>query len=157
MMCEICGRQTSKGFKIKIEGGQATACGNCASHGEVIGKVVPGQKKQDHAPRKPQEVGFDIETGKELVEDYQGIIKRAREKRGLRQDELARMINEPSSLIHRIESGRKPPSPKVAGKLERKLDITLLKASEEAGDVKTGGKRTGPLTLGDMVVIKNKK
>ena len=84
------------------------------------------------------------------------MIREARERKGMKQKDLAASINEPLSLIHRIESGRLKPSNVVTRKIQGKLGVKLLKKSGDLGDqeVKTGALKG--LTLGDLVVVRKR-
>ena len=129
-------------------------CNECAKYGEVVDSA----EHKNKSPKKAQQksVSFNV-VSDELVEDFADKIRRKREKKGLRQEELAQKINEPSSLIHRIEIGKIEPSLVVARKLERFLGMTLVhkSSSENFEAQKTPG--SDELTLGDLVVIKKKK
>ncbi|MFH1788716.1 MAG: multiprotein bridging factor aMBF1 [Candidatus Altiarchaeota archaeon] len=158
MQCELCGRGSLEAYKVVIEGSKVTACPECAKLGKIVERVNAKKKKPKPAPPKKEEKKvLMVESVKELSEDYAEKIRKARETAELRQDELARSINEPSSLIHRIESGKLAPSPSVAAKLERKLGVSLYEKRDD-GD---GGFKVkdvkGPVTLGDVVVVRKRQ
>jgi putative transcription factor len=93
----------------------------------------------------------------ELIEDYAKIIRAARQKKNMSQDELAQRVGESISTLKSIESGRQKPTEKTIRGLERELEISLL---ESLGTVpikagKTQSGTTGP-TLGDRVIVKKK-
>ena len=69
----------------------------------------------------------------ELIVDpnYHVIVKKAREKQGLTQNELARKIGEKTSVISKIESGKLRPTIPLARKLEHALKIKIVKTLEE--------------------------
>ncbi|WP_290899497.1 multiprotein bridging factor aMBF1 [Ferroglobus sp.] len=152
MQCEICGREIhGRGHTIVVEGSEMTVCSLCKDYGEEkstvvqhgIVKVVKKEKKV-----KP------IEFTEELVENYNEIIKREREKRGWSQEELAKKIQEKASLIRKIENKEITPEPEVVEKLERTLGVKLREKVEE---VKIQGRKLENLTLGDVVIIRKKK
>jgi len=152
MQCEICGREIhGRGHTIVVEGSEMTVCSLCKDYGEEkstvvqhgIVKVVKKEKKV-----KP------IEFTEELVENYNEIIKREREKRGWSQEELAKKIQEKVSLIRKIENKEITPEPEVVEKLERTLGVKLREKVEE---VKIQGRKLENLTLGDVVIIRKKK
>ena len=156
MICELCGKYIKKGFDVRLEGGVVTACPDCSKHGEIV-KPQTGKKEKKKTGKFVKKEEFKLEAKEELVEEYPKKIKNAREKKGLKQDELARLINEPASIIHRIESGRMEPSPKIAYKIQRKLGVKILSPHKEEMMVKKKGEKSKPLTLGDMVVLKRRK
>ncbi len=161
MQCEICGRVFKEGgYKIRVEGSVVAACEGCSGSGEILGPAVEVKKKQYLPEQKP--VGLDIDTGMEIADDYASLIHNARQKKGMKQEELAKAINEPVSTIHRLESGHFEPSIAMAKKIGRALNVWLFeKAAAEDGGTCTGAKIGKPhepkeLTLGDMVRIKKK-
>ena len=62
----------------------------------------------------------------ELVEDFGELVKRARIKLGLTQQDLAAQLNEKLTVIKKVEAGQFRPSIQLARKLERFLKIQLL-------------------------------
>jgi putative transcription factor len=156
MQCEICERYIEKGKRVRIEGSVVVTCDGCSRYGEVVGAafshevVKPPQKVEEKT-----EVAFDLEV-EALVEDYPELIRKKREKMDMKQEELARLINEPASLIHRIEIGKMEPSPQIARKLQQKLGVRLLQKSGDMDVHPMKSKTTEELTLGDLVVVKKK-
>jgi putative transcription factor len=65
------------------------------------------------------------------VPDYNAVVKKARERLGLTQEELGRRVGEKASVISKIETGRLRPSVMLARKLEHVLRIKLLESIEE--------------------------
>ncbi len=158
MICEICGEYILEGKRVKVEGSVVIACSNCAGCGTVIGDAKYEKKVPVfNTPAKPMKEEFTVETGEELVENYAQIIKNKREKMGLKHKDFARLINEPESVIQRIESGKLEPSPSIAKKFQSKLNVKLLKKSDVLEVKMSPPKDTGPLTLGDVVKVKKKK
>jgi len=160
MICEICGREFGgKGFKIIVEGAELSVCPNCKKFGAspLSKRKVPlsgvGEKKnfplrgKAPAPRKVRE------TGLELVEDYNVLVKNRREGMKLSQGDLGKRINEKESLIHRIETKNIRPSTKVAKKLEKALDIKILETVENV-DVDQKRSLSQGLTIGDIIKFK---
>jgi len=67
----------------------------------------------------------------ELVEDFGELVRRARIKLGLTQQDLAAQLNEKLTVIKKIEAGQFRPSIQLARKLEKFLKIQLLAPVEE--------------------------
>lgn len=164
MECETCGRYIERGKKVKLEGSIVITCDECAAYGEVIDEVTI--QKKDKAQRDEKKVNelFDIEFSDEerLIENFGNIIKNAREKANMKQEDLAKKINQPKSLIQRIETGKFKPSVGLAKKLEKILNVKLVENSEEEKEnkmVKTLStvEKSKDITLGDLVVIRKKE
>jgi putative transcription factor len=156
MICELCGRNTVEGFKVKLEGGVVTACRGCADLGEVVREVKPEETKKPRPVRKTvEEPEFKVDVEYDLIDDYGVKVKAARERLGLTQEELGRAVNETHSVVHRIELGRYEPSVEFARRLERRLGVKLLVPHMEA-EVPRQITESGEVTLGDMVVVRKR-
>jgi putative transcription factor len=101
-----------------------SVCRNCSTHGAFLGRVSAVER----TPLKPKTKNIVEEEEKEpeLVPDYAEFVKSAREKKGLKQEEVAKKVNEPASLIKKIETGKIRPTEKLARKLEVFLGVELF-------------------------------
>jgi len=136
--CEICGAEREDLHIVIFEGRRVYACSLCIKKYSLV-KVssvhrkstpIVRTKKQTVISRRP--ATLPIEEEYELVEDFGDKIKRAREKLGLTQSELATKMKIKVSLLKKIESGKLYPPIELAKKLEKLLGIELLeKVSEE--------------------------
>jgi putative transcription factor len=151
--CEMCGADDQL-FRTDIEGTELSVCKKCAKFGKVKSVVRPPvkvkvKKAADIKAAEPERAEF-IQV---IVEDYAVRIKDAREKIGLKQEELAKAIAEKESLIHKLESGLFEPSITLARKLENKLRIKLVEQHEEKHEKAFKGKGS-TLTIGDVLTMK---
>lgn len=157
MNCDICGKKDSL-YNVEIEGSSLVACASCASHGKVLGKVAVHVDAKEISKKPSAKVRVEKEEPVILVVDnYNSLIKNKRERLGLKQEELAKRINEKESLIQQIESKKIEPSIKVAEKLEAFLKIKLLDLYKPEVQVGSSQKERGPVTLGDVINIKTRK
>ncbi len=157
MECEVCGSEVKKGFRVIIEGSEVTVCKNCKELG-VESPLKPPQtsfmkKSVNRGSIKSLRKSEPIIFTEELIENFNLIIKREREKRGWSQGDLARKIQEKESLIRKIENADIIPEPEVIEKLERVFNIKLR---EKVQEVKVESKKALTPTLGDVVIIKRK-
>ena len=154
----MCGKQGEM-FKADIEGAVLGVCKDCAKFGKVISRVrAPEKLKKSEKRKQQEEVSRPVEKLKKeiiqiIVDDYSEMIKRKREKLGLKQNELARKIAEKESIIQNIESGKFVPSIALARKFERFLRLTLIEQHEESNEEIVRTKRVA-LTIGDMLNLK---
>ncbi|HID43368.1 MAG TPA: TIGR00270 family protein [Archaeoglobaceae archaeon] len=156
MECEICGKEfKGNGYRILIEGSEVNVCFSCKSFGSEK-KISKGlQKGAKRILIKKKQSTPSIEFTEELLENYNKIIKREREKRGWSQEVLAKKIQEKESLIRKIENAEINPEPSVIEKIEKLFNIKLR---ERVPEVAIDFKKTDLIpTLGDVVVIKKKK
>ena len=153
MRCEICGKKViGRPIRVKIESSIMQTCKECSKFGKVQ-KEPPRPIKQRTAPRRPRY----REPSYEVVEDFNTVIRQAREKQKWSREDLAVKVNEKASVINRIESGRMVPDIKLARKLEKILKVTLLEKTEEATAEETGSQRVRGATIGDIAFIKRNK
>jgi len=161
-MCELCGKKPSI-YNCEIEGTIMKVCQDCTKYGSVKGKsnvrIVISESKKS-VTNDPEYV---------FVKDYGTLVKSAREKLGLKQEDFAKNINEHKSLIHQVESEHIQPNILLARKLERALHIKIVdevksekyEAAEDTKALNSTGKlaikpKGEGLTLGDMINIKRK-
>lgn len=156
-MCDMCSSKDVT-FKIDIEGSRLNVCDKCSRFGRIISKVQPVQpgmsKKEkekaalEAAPKKTTESVQIIKS------DFARLVKSAREKLGLKQEDFAKMLNIRESFVHNIESGHLKPDLELARKLEKALKIVLV----EQVEVEVGGgeakKKGEGLTIGDLIRLK---
>lgn len=148
--CEICGRHFENIEKAIVEGVMIDVCHDCSKFGKVIPIRKPLIEPKRIIPVQTKEVMEDI------VNNYHQIIKKAREKKGLKQEELARNIAEKESVIHKVETGSLKPSFILAKKLEQFLGVKLIEIQEEKKEVNLNLKNNG-LTIGDLLKLKDRK
>ena len=182
--CELCGRNMKgRGRRVEIEGAAMTVCPQCATKfGGVsggtgrrstgmsappswLGKPERRAPPTPHRPAatksapkpRPRPRGGTLLDDMMLIEDYAEIIRSARQKKGMSQEELAQRVGERISTLQAIEAGRQKPNNKTIRGLERELSISLLEPIDSI-PIKTGRDASvaGP-TLGDRVVVKRKK
>ena len=131
MNCEICGNQIFNNSQaVTIENTIMNVCSKCSSLGEKITKTNPEpDKKFDNSnlyiPKSDDAAEF------ELANDYHNLIRNARQKLNLNQDELARRTNIKLSLLKSIESKKIKPDDRLARKFENVLKITLFDIYDE--------------------------
>lgn len=108
-------------------------------------------------PRRRGGGGLGAVERYEVVEDYAQRVRRAREKLGLTQKELAIRVKVGEKVIKRIEAGTLVPSIELARRLERVLGVKLLEpVAELEEEPETGGGREDKfyLTLGDIAELR---
>jgi putative transcription factor len=98
----------------------------------------------------------------EFVENYGELVREARIRTGLTQEELASQVGEKATVIKKIEHGELRPSIELARKLEKILRIRLLVPAEEEPSseirkylVKPGA--SGGVSLGDLLKKRKKE
>ena len=97
-----------------------------------------------------------------MIEDYGQIITSARTSFGLTREELAKNLFIRETFLTKIETEKQRPDDKLAQKIEKTLNITLLvEKSDDVGTISQYStdkpKKETPMTLGDFARIKKKK
>ena len=151
-VCEMCGRAGGL-VSADVEGVELKVCQNCSKYGTVR-KSFPTQRGSHSIPAR---VERDVPAFR-VREDYATLLRKAREARGLNQEDFAKLLTEKESFVAKWEAGAYKPDLEVATKLGRILNITLVEREEE-GDASVAQKKKDPnvLTLGDFIKVKNRK
>ncbi len=142
--CDLCGVEEELVEAI-VEGALLSVCDRCSKHGEVI-KVQP----KIITKRVEKEKKLDIGPVKMVVDDYAELVRKAREKKGLKQKDLARSIGEKESTIHKVETSHLKPSLVLAKKFEVFLGVKLIGDYEDMPKKKIDF-RDSNLTVGDLI------
>jgi len=167
LSCDICGEEIrGRPLRVIIEGAIVVTCPRCGRLGKpYIEPPKPRLSPPVHVARPAARPGARARATQpisrealgelEVTEEYAARIRRAREKIGLTQEDLATRVKEKLSIIQKIESGKMTPNMKLCSELEHFLRIELLVPSVEA-PVATPPPRSANLTLGDIVKVKRK-
>ena len=169
MECEICGKPIEgKPIRTKIDGSVLEVCKECSKYGRVqrdtplerqfVSRNKKGNPQKKNKPQSKQNLQRmrRHEPMDELVEDFNIIVRKARESRGWTREELGAKIYEKVSVINRIESGKMEPDVKLAKKLEKTLNITLIEKYDDMDLDAFKSAASGPNTLGSIVKIKRR-
>jgi len=118
-----------------------SVCNQCSSFGSVI--------------RRPRTINKQVVERKEapvelLVPDFGTIIKNAREKRNLTQEEMAHKIQLKTSLLQNIEREHTKPSFKIGKSIEKFLNQRLYETQKEE-EITSNKSSEDSLTIGDLI------
>lgn len=149
MQCDMCGSEKNLVDAI-VEGVMMKVCDNCAKYGDVVpirgGEDTPRMPMVKRPAPVKDEKEFDY-----VLEKYAEMVKKAREKKGLKQEEVAKAIAEKESVIHNIESGHLRPSIKLAKKIGAFLGVNLIVKEEKKLDKKDINFKDPGVTIGDLL------
>ncbi|MCC7557302.1 MAG: TIGR00270 family protein [Methanobacteriaceae archaeon] len=152
MRCEICGKNIiGKPMRTKIEGSVMYACNECAKFGKI--QREPAKPRKPIGSRRPP---IRKEPSYEVHEDFNRIVREAREKKGWSREDLAEKIYEKVSVINRIESGKMIPDIKLAKKLENSLKISIVEKIEDTQSEEFKASNIRGSTIGDIARIKKR-
>ncbi|HOI71634.1 MAG TPA: multiprotein bridging factor aMBF1 [Methanobacterium sp.] len=152
MRCEICGKKLpGRPVRVKIDGSIMQTCNECSKFGKVQ-KEPPRPVK----PRTPPSRLRSREPSYEVSEDYNTLIRTARERNNWSREELAQKLNEKTSVINRIESSKMIPDIKLARKIERLLKIQILEKIDDEHQEDSVSSTKGGTTIGDIAMIKKR-
>jgi len=154
MQCELCGMECYC-KPAKIDGVKMMLCPNCIKHGQVV-EYRPKNKAVSSKPisqriRKPKVKDVYKDMDKELISNWNNIIKSSREKKGMTREQLGFKIGERTVTISKIENGDLRPSDKVVEKLEKELNIKLIEQVADIHSSLSSSKTKSTLTLGDFI------
>jgi putative transcription factor len=150
MRCEICGKKiVGKPVKTKIESSIMVTCNECSKFGKVQ-REPPKARKPRPVRRSPK----FREPSEEVIEDFKDIIREGRERKGWTREVLAEKVYEKASVVNRVESGKMVPDIKLARKLEKILDVTLIEKTDDGKQEDLGPRARRGATIGDIARIK---
>jgi putative transcription factor len=131
LTCEVCGNPIRTApARVEIDGAVLRVCQGCAKRGTPLGAPPrTGSLKPRVIERGWAEPEFDIDP------EYDLLVRRAREKMGLTQEALGRMINVKPSVISHIETRKMKPDIVLARTLMHYLKVDLLVPT---GDFESG-------------------
>src|SRR3989344_4859125 len=144
--CDMCGRQGGL-VTAEVEGVEMNVCQNCARYGTV-------RRKPDAVRVSPQKM--HKEQPFRVTHHYAGVLRQAREKQGLSQEDFARFLQERESIIAKWEQGRMQPSVEVARRLEKTLGVMLVEEELEQAFVQEKIPKGDGFTLGDFMKVRKK-
>lgn len=161
MKCDICGNKEAVCL-ADIESTKMNVCQDCSSLGKTIKRLSSNYQQRKETKKEPLPYAvnpYAVNKSEEIiqiiVDDCGKLVKTAREKRGLKQEELAKLLHEKESTLHNIEAGKFKPRFEVARKLEKALNIKLVEYHEEKSQGRKVSASEG-LTIGDLIKIKKK-
>lgn len=169
MNCEICGSIIhGPPERIVIEGSRLLACMKCSNLGEPdvkgdaptlqnastsrtrarpLGSPKSTKPTVNRLPREVEEL--------EITEEFPKLIKKAREKNRMSQQDLAEAVKERLTIIQKIELGKMAPNLRLTHTLEHVLRIKLLLPRKEP-EIPVSKMDQSELTLGDVIQYKKK-
>ncbi|HVC27223.1 MAG TPA: multiprotein bridging factor aMBF1 [Nitrososphaerales archaeon] len=152
-MCEVCGAPLrASPNRVEIDGAIMVVCDNCARLGKQIGPAAPAVSIISNRVQRSNPIRSypaqgalramaqrPAETEYEVDPEYYLLIRQAREKLGLSQEQLGKLLNEKPSVIKMVESKKLKPDVTLTRKLMHELKINLLVSLSEL----EGGRPTG--------------
>lgn len=150
-LCEMCGKEAPL-VLAGIENVELNVCSSCARYGTVKKRAEPEGLRRGFG-RKIIEIN---QPQYKVVNDYSDLVRKAREKMALTQEDFAKFLNERESIVAKWEQGHLKPGIDVARKIGRRLGINLVEL-EKAEKVEIKKIKSDEFTLGDFVKVRKRK
>ena len=158
-LCEMCGR-TGEMLRALVEGVELSVCQICVKHGQLqknqnlssfrsAGYHQQGRRSSSSPPRQEKEW--------KVVEDFFRLLRSARERSKLSQEDFAVLLQERESVVNKWEAGTVKPSLETAKKLQKLLGLTLVVVDEFVGEEIVSARKSDELTLGDFMKMRSKR
>ena len=144
--CDMCGKQGGL-VTAEVEAVDMNVCQNCVRFGKV--------KRKADSVRVPQKK-MHQEPSFRVMGNYASVLRQAREKQGLSQEDFARFLQEKESIVAKWEQGRMPPSVEIARRLEKTLGVSLVVEDMEQSFERDKNVRADGFTLGDFIKVRKK-
>ena len=148
MICEMCGRNVPQTRTAIVEGSRLNVCPACSRFGEdykasssggapVTQSVIEERLEKREKRMRSKDI-YAGTTSIELVDDYGGVIRAAREAKGMDVEQFASSILEKKGTISKIESNSLVPDDKIIKKIEKALGIKLTETVQSGVTVGSG-------------------
>jgi putative transcription factor len=115
--------------KVEIDGAIMIVCNNCAKMGKPLGGPLVRDSRPTSIQATFRSAATTLSTATpefEVDPEYNVKIKQAREKLGLSQEDLGRMLNEKPSVIRMVETKKLKPDMVLTRKFMHHLKMNLL-------------------------------
>ncbi len=160
MICEMCGKEVPQTRPVIVEGSRLNVCPGCSRFGEdyrassskgapVTQSVIEERLEKRERRMKSKDI-YAGSASVELVDDYGGVIRAAREAKGMDQEQFAASILEKKGIIAKIESNSLIPDDKIIKKIEKALGIKLTE-TVQSGAVVGSGAGSKRMTLANFI------
>jgi putative transcription factor len=168
MRCEVCGREIlGQPYRRVIEGAKLTVCSRCAVFGTsdwTPGKPTPPRApSQQAAPapvrqvqRRPPRDDVAAVEQFELVENYGATIRKARQRHGFTEKDLAMRMQEKESVVKKLEKQELTPDNRLIAKIKKHLGVDIVERAETT-KAQILAKPTGEKTIGDLMRLETDK
>ena len=161
MQCELCDKNATG--KALIEGTELQVCAGCLKYGKALTPLPTYSTSANKAQTGIQARKPKSEDVSGLEQGYGAIIRKAREKRGLTQEQLANILKERSSYLQSIETERHQPNTILLKKIQSFLQISLEEQKEQqehdkhmnTDALKSRGNQES--VLGDVAIIRKRR
>ncbi len=159
MICEMCGKDVPATRSVIVEGTKLNVCPGCAKFGEdyrasssggaPVSQTVIDERLERRERRMKSKDIYAGTASVELIDDFGGAIRAAREAKGMDQEQFAASILEKKGTIAKVEANNLIPDDKLIKKIEKALGIKLTETVQSGTTV--GGSNAGKMTLGNFI------
>jgi len=153
-VCEMCGREALL-VSADVEGVELKVCPVCTKYG-TTNKNNATNSRNYNGPNNKHQSKEEIEW--KVVSNFSDLIRAAREKKGMTQEDFAKFLNERESILSKWEQGTLNPRIFVARRLEKVLGMNLvIKDIKENIELEKKKSSTNEFTLGDFIKVRKPK
>ena len=154
----MCGKDVPQTRAVIVEGTRLNACPNCARFGEdyraqssgaPVSQSVIDERLEKRERRMKSKDIYSGAASVELIDDFGGAIRAAREAKGMDLEQFAESILEKKGVLAKVEANNLIPDDKLIKKIEKALNIKLMETVQSGKSV--GSQSTGKMTLGNFI------
>ncbi|MDG6929510.1 MAG: TIGR00270 family protein [Nitrososphaerota archaeon] len=132
--CEVCGGASIEPVRVEIDGATMLVCARCSKLGKPAKQPVsvpaPKNRPAGISSVYRRQATAIPEDGPAVREDFAEVIRNARESMNLTQEQFGMKLNEKSSVVAKLESGKLKPNVQLAKKLEHTIRVRLFEEPE---------------------------
>ena len=159
MICEMCGKDVPQTRAVIVEGTKLNVCPNCSKFGEdyraqsaggaPVSQTVIDERLEKRERRMKSKDIYAGSSSVEVIDDFGGAIRAAREEKGMDLEQFASLIQEKKGTLAKVESNNLIPDDKLIKKIEKALGIKLTETVQAGSSI--GGSNSGKMTLGNFI------
>lgn len=155
VFCEMCGKAGNLSL-AEVEGVDLKLCPNCLKYGKINRSNFSAFSSSSSFPRSNRNFRRENNNSPDLpsfkvVDNFSVLLRKAREKKQLNQEDFAKLLQEKESLISKWESGSFKPGLDLARKIGRILNLDLIEKEDPSENLENHKKADDTLTLGDFI------
>ncbi len=153
--CDLCGKSPVVGIN-EIEGARMNVCAACSGHGKTIKRVGGATAPDPWTIRRSRPKTEGPMSEAQVRPDLAAVLRKARERSGMTQEQFAAKLGVKLSAYHHYESGSGTPDHETAHRMERAIGTPLVGVIRTSKDEPMTpsapkGEPTRGVTIGDLL------
>lgn len=149
--CDLCGKEPIVAV-VDLEGARMSVCAACSSYGKTIKRLDQASAPDPWTIRRSRPRTDSPKIQAQVRPDLPALLRKARERLKLTQEEFAKRLGVKLSLYHHYEAGSGVPDIETAKRMERVVGTHLVVGvREETPESPAATSESKDVTIGDLI------